>query len=96
MVECLSESDIQSEALAAIVSSFLSLDLRALRSLGFQTQGSVTISPPQLFEKGNVSFISSVIMQVQMQRMYTTKLLGSKVLEEIKLKLNNSTVINIQ
>lgn len=96
VVECLSESDIQSEALAALVSSFLTFDLRALRSLGFQLQGSATISPPQLFEKGNVSFISSVIIQIQMQRMYTAKVLGNKVLDEIKLKLNDSMSINIK
>ena len=95
MVECLSESDIQSEALASIVSAFLGCDARPIRSLGLQIQGSLTISSPQLFEKGNISFISSVIMQVQMQRMYTAKVLGSKVLENIKLALNDSTIINI-
>lgn len=95
VVECLSESDIQSEALASVVSSFLSFDTRPLRSLGLQSQGSVTVSAPQLFEKGNISFITSVITQVQMQRMYKARMLSLNALEKIQVKLNDSTIINI-
>lgn len=95
MVECLSESDLQSEALAAMVTAFLSLDQRPFKSLGFQIQGSPTITPPQIFEKGNTSFISSVIIQIQIQRMYKAKVLSNQALQEIQVILNNSQTVNI-
>lgn len=95
MVECLSESDIQAEALASMVNIFISADLRPVRSLGLQLQGSLNITAPQIFEKQNISFISSVIMQVQMNRMYTAKVLGLTALNKIIVKLNDSTIMNI-
>lgn len=96
MVECLSESDIQCELLASIVSAFLSLDARPLRSLGMQIQGSPTQTSPQLFERGNTSFISSVIISVQIARQYKAHVIGLNALEDIKILLNNSVEINIE
>lgn len=95
VVECLSESDIQSELLSSISLGFLNLDSRPLRSFGLQIQGSPSQSPPQLFEKGNISFISSVILQVQLCRQYNARTIGLKTLENIKLKLNDSIEINV-
>lgn len=95
MVECISESDIQAEALAAMVASFITLDVRPFRSLGFQIQGTPTISSPQIFEKGNTAFICSTIIQVQMARSYKARVISSQALTDIQVILNGSTQITI-
>ena len=53
-----------------------------------------TQTPSQIYEKDNISFISSVILQCQMERQFKAKLLGEQQLKEIKLIVNgliNST-----
>jgi len=59
-------------------------------------QGGITVSQPQLFEKGNISFISSVILQIQMQRRYFARQMGFHTLQAIQLKLNDTIVANIE
>ena len=90
MVECIAESDIESEALSSIVATYIGLDVRPLRSLQLQIQGGLTQTPPQLFERGaNPSFISSVIMQVQIPRQYNASIISEKMLETIRMQLNH-------
>ena len=95
VVECLAESDIESEALGSMIATFLSLDARPLRGLGLQIQGGTTQTAPQLYEKDNVSFISSVIIQVQIARQYKARILGEEVLQKIKLILNSNVASEI-
>jgi hypothetical protein len=95
VVECLAESDIESEALGSMIATFLALDARPLRGLGLQIQGGTTQTAPQLYEKDNVSFISSVILQVQIARQYTARILGEEVLQKIKLILNSNVASEI-
>ena len=90
MIECLSESDLESQALASAVLAFFTMDLRPLRSLKLQLFPNPTQTPPQIFEKGNISFISSVMLQVQMTRQYSARLLNLEQWKEIELKLNDS------
>lgn len=96
VVECLSESDIECEALSSIVSLFLAADARPLRSLGFQIATNPSQSPPQLFEKGNVSFISSVILQINMHRNIKTRILNDQLLKEFNIKVNNALNIDVK
>jgi hypothetical protein len=96
VVECLSESDIEAETLSSIALIFLTGDLRALRSLGLQIQGNPTQTPTQLFEKVNVSFISSVIIQAQMQRQIRAIRTPKDMLETISFQINENPEINIQ
>ena len=96
VVECISESDLEAEALSAMVTSFISLDLRSYRDLGLQVQGQVTNTAPQIFEKGNTSFTASTILQIQMERSYIARLLSKDLLTNIQLKLNGSTALNIE
>lgn len=95
VVECLSESDIESETLSSIVLTFLTADLRPLRSLGLQIQGNPTQTPTQLFEKVNVAFISSVIIQAQMQRQIKAIKTPKDMLQLINLEINGNQEINI-
>lgn len=90
VVECLSENDLECEALASIVSAFLTMDLRPLRSMKMQMFPQPTQSPPQIFEKGNISFISNVILQVQMTRQYRARTLNEVQLKQFELAINNS------
>lgn len=96
VVECLSESDIECEALSSIVSLFLTADLRPLRSLGFQVATNPSQSPPQLFEKGNISFISSVILQLNTHRNIKTKVMNDQLLKEFSVKVNNALNIDVK
>ena len=43
----------------------------------------------------STSFISSVIIQIQIQRMYKAKVLSNQALQEIQVILNNSQTVNI-
>lgn len=95
VIECLSESDVEASVLSSIVGLFLTSDLRVLRSVGFQIQGIPTQTPAQPYEKGNISFISSVIIQVQLQRKYRARIMNEKMLENVNLKLNGSTNVII-
>jgi hypothetical protein len=96
MVECLSEKDIESETLASMVALFISADLRPLRSLGLQINGQVTQTPAQIYETQNISFISSVIMQVAMQRNIKAIKTVDNMLEKIQFRINESLNINIK
>jgi hypothetical protein len=96
VVECIAESDIESEALASIVSTYIGLDVRPLRSLRLQIQGGLTQTPPQMFERGaNPSFISSVIMQVQISRQYNASIIGEKTLQNIRMQLNDPHELSV-
>lgn len=96
MVECLSESDTESGALTSIANIFLTSDVKILHSLGLQLLGNPVQSAPQLFEKGNISFISSLIINVQANRKYTAKLINDNILKEIKVKLNSALTMDIK
>jgi hypothetical protein len=96
VVECLSESDIESETLSSIVLTLLTGDTRALRSLGLQIQGNPIQTPTQLFEKVNNSFISSVIIQVQVQRQMRAIRTPKNLLESIEFKINDGLEVNIK
>ena len=96
VIECISEVNIECATLSSIVNVFLTSDLRPLRSLGFQLLGSPAQSPSQQFEKNNVSFISSVIINVQLNRKYTATIIDNEILERIKFKLTNFTEMNIK
>lgn len=90
MIECLSESDLECEALASLVSAFLTMDARPLRSLKMQVFPNPTITAPQIFQKGNVSFIASVMIQVQITRQYSAKLLDEQQLKDFEISVNSS------
>ena len=91
MIECIAESDIESEALSSMVAAYLAMDARPLRSLGLQMQSGITQTPPQLYEKGNTAFISSVIIQVQAERQITARVIGNVLLDKIKLAITQNT-----
>lgn len=90
VVECLAESDIECEALSSIVATYLGIDARPLRSFGMQIQGGITQTPPVPFERGNVTFLSSVIVQIQISRQYKVRVIGNKSLEKIKFMLDRN------
>ena len=96
MVECFAEASLEASSLASVASILLTADLRPLRSLGLQLQGNPIKTPPKIFEKGNMAFISSVIINVQMQRQYSARLLDQQRLDKILLKLNSSTEIDVK
>lgn len=95
MIECLSEADIECDALSSLVSSFLTMDVRPLRSLKLQLFPNPVQTSPQIFEKGSISFISSVMLQVQMTRQYSARLLNEQQLKEIEITLNGSQKFTI-
>ncbi len=92
VIECLSESDLECEVLASLVSAFLTMDARPLRSLKMQVFPNPTITAPQIFQKGNVSFIASVMIQVQMARQYSAKLLDEQQLKNFEITVNSSVI----
>ena len=67
LVQCLSEADLEANSLASAVLMFLTADARPLHSLGLQLQGNPIKTPVRIFEKGTISFIAQVIINVQMQ-----------------------------
>jgi hypothetical protein len=95
VIECLAESDIESEALGSMIATFIGLDVRPLRGLGLQIQGGITQTPPLLFEKDNISFISSVVIQAQISRQYRARIMGSETLQKIKTLLNQKVISEI-
>jgi len=95
MIECVSEVDTECSALASMANAFLTCDNRILHSLRMQLLGNPLQSPSQQFEKNNISFISSVILNIQLSRKWTSKLISNNVLENIKIKLKNFTEIDI-
>lgn len=95
VVECISEVDIECSTLSSMVNVFLTSDLRPLRTLRLQLLGNPAQSPSQQFEKANISFISSVILNVQLNRRYTATLISDNILEKIKIKLDNFNEIDI-
>lgn len=95
MIECLAESDLESEALASMALSFISMDTRSIRSAGIQIQGSPIQTQPQLYEKGNNSFSCSVMYNIQVSRSYSFKILGDEALQEIKASLNGNQILEL-
>lgn len=92
MIECLAESDLEAEALASMVLSFISMDSRSIRSIGIQIQGNPIQTPPQLYEKNNNSFMCSVMYNIQVSRSYSFKIIGDEALKEIKASLNGNEI----
>lgn len=96
VVESITGSDMECETLSSIVSTFLTMDLRPLRSLGMQIAGNPIITSTQIYDKHNISFISSVNMNIQMERQYKSRVIGQNVLEQIKLTLNSLDIADIK
>lgn len=96
MLECLAEVDLESETLASMCAAFLAMDLRPLKAIGVQVMGSAVQTAPQMIEKGNITYASSVIINVQKQRTYKARLIGNKQLEDIQLNLNNNVEMSMK
>lgn len=95
MIECLAESDLEAEALASMVLSFVGMDTRSIRSIGIQIQGTPIQTAPQMYEKGNNSFLCSVMLNIQVSRSYSFKILGDEALSHIVTSLNSNEIFRL-
>lgn len=97
VVECLSEEDLESATLTSIVNVLLTTSLKPIHSFGFQLLGNPIQSDVRIFEGGsNTSFISSLVLNLQKQRKYTTTLLSDQLLKQITIDLNDNQTLNIK